>query len=62
MLALIITLVPLVLGLFLVFVTVKLVFSCIAERATRGPATPHREVQPAADASPVKPSDDLKGE
>jgi hypothetical protein len=50
------TIVPLVVGLFLVFMAIKLVFSCVADRATRGPATPHRDV-------PVNtPTDDIKGE
>ncbi len=43
-LALLITLVPLIVGLFLVFMAIKLVFSCAAERAERGPATPHKPV------------------
>lgn len=56
MLALIVTIVPLVVGLFLVFMAIKLVFGCVTERATRGPATPHRDVPVAT------PSDDIKGE
>ena len=56
-LALLITLVPLIVGLFLVFMAIKLIFSGSARRAVRGPATPHR---PVDDVKPEAKADDFK--
>jgi hypothetical protein len=43
-LALAITIVPLALGLFIIFLLVKLVFTTIGERASRGKPTPYKNV------------------
>ena len=42
--AMLITILPLALGLFIVFLAVKLAHAALTDRATRGPATPHRPV------------------
>jgi hypothetical protein len=44
-LALLLTIVPLVLTLFVVFMAVKLVNGYLSERAARGPATPYTPVK-----------------
>lgn len=41
LLSIALTIVPLALILFMIFMAVKLVFGAIAERAKRGPATPY---------------------
>ncbi len=41
LLSIALTIVPLALMLFLVFMAVKLVFGAVSERAKRGPATPY---------------------
>ena len=43
-LALLVTLVPLIVGLFLIFMAIKLLVGCVAYRAARGPATAHKPV------------------
>lgn len=43
-LALLVTLVPLIVSLFLIFMAIKLVLACVADRVRRGPATPHQPV------------------
>ena len=44
LLAMLITIVPLVLFLFLVFMAIKLISGSIIQHRKRGPATPHRPV------------------
>lgn len=44
-LALLLTIVPLVLTLFVLFMVIKLVNGYLTERATRGPATPYTPVK-----------------
>lgn len=43
LLAMVITIVPLVIFLFVIFMCIKLVATSIAQRHKRGPATPYRE-------------------
>ena len=57
-LALLISILPLAIGLFLVFMVCKLAYNALDDRMTRGKATPHRPV--ADPAAPVDPLD--KGE
>ncbi|MCE3607394.1 hypothetical protein LXA47_27895 [Massilia sp. P8910] len=45
-LALLLTIVPLVLTLFVLFMVIKLVHGYMSDRATRGPATPCTPVKP----------------
>jgi hypothetical protein len=54
LLAMVITIVPLVIFLFVIFMCIKLVATSIAQRSKRGPATPYREhAAPAARADDV---------
>lgn len=48
-LALLLTIVPLVLTLFVLFMAIKLVNGYLSERATRGPATPYTPVKTDAE-------------
>jgi hypothetical protein len=54
LLAMVITIVPLVIFLFVIFMCIKLVATSIAQRNKRGPATPYREA-----AAPAAKADDL---
>ena len=48
-LALLVTLVPLIVGLFLAFMAIKLLMTCVAGHNKRGPVTPHRPVDDLKD-------------
>lgn len=50
LLAMVITIVPLVIFLFVIFMCIKLVATSIAQRHKRGPATPYRETSNNDDA------------
>ena len=58
--ALAMTLVPLALGLFILFMAVKLIAGGASRRAERGAATPYQPVEPRKNGD-IK-DDDIKGE
>lgn len=51
MLALAITIVPLALFLFVMFMAIKLIFTVIADRASRGAPTPYKATEKPAEKS-----------
>lgn len=58
MLALAITIVPMALFLFVMFMAIKLIFSVINDRATRGAPTPYTEHEQFKSGTEFKSTDD----
>lgn len=55
LLALIITVIPLAIGLFAVLMIGKLIFGAVSDRVERGAPTAYKPVEPSAPVEPMRP-------